>query len=211
MITQEEIISEIDNLKNVRKILFSDKEKIDKKLTTNYNKISKLEDELTKYQDKTDISWLLFEDGSVRGERYKIREEWARENLPALYLCGYFPSIQQSSLQIKSLDYKEVKKDILKVLPYIKISESDNQDEKEKYLVKRFDIRDQNHSQYGIYHLQIIDETKARLVVTKYGRTSIAKSWDTLDKILKIICETIVYNEKKEFDDDDDSFFNDND
>lgn len=170
------------------------------KLTATIGKISKKIEKLREEQElvemkqpmkpEDEIEYFLFEDGRVSGERYKAREKFWNDK--GLWHSGYFPEMSQIHLEI--MLYKGVNDNLEKVfttlekvLPYIKTQNG----------VKRLGVFEHSLSENGSYTIEITDET-FDLVVHRYGRKSLVKSFDNLLSLLQYVQQHHYYESSED-------------
>jgi len=164
---------------------------ISKKLTTNWNKINKLKTALIPFEKK-DEAWYLFEDGYVNGERYKLREEWINNNFPGLMHTGFWRETNQIAFTIIYRNNK--KKDIISSIKKL-ISNLKSVKSEDKLEIIRFGMHDKELSSSGIYHFDI-QNNKARVAKTTYGRFEVLKDFDTIENSFQfLIDQNILVND----------------
>lgn len=134
---------------------------------------------------KDDWAWILEENGSVSGERYKFRNKKI-ESL-GLMSSGYYPEINQVSIKIcltknDEESYKKTMAGLKVILPFI-IPQNG---------IKRIAIFENTLSEGGIFSLEI-SETEIKLCFCRGRREETLKSFQTLEEAVKYIQENHWY------------------
>ena len=150
--TDEELETALEETKAERKKLFAEQSRVNKLLTTNYNKLEKLTAESTNrtiQSGEADWSYLLETDGGSNMVKYN--ELNRRLNEIGLRQSGYHPETQQYCIQLILYKYADdaeerLKKTIdgfMEVLPYLKPDPKTNE--------IHVDVLESTLSQFGVY------------------------------------------------------------
>lgn len=176
----------IQELKDKRAPLYTERDVLTDKIMKLSKKIEKLRGEKEKEQMKQpmtpeqEMEYFLFEDGNVSGERYKAREKYWREK--SLYSSGYFAEVEQVSLQMmlykgEGDNLKETIETLEKVIPLLKVHADG---------VKRLDIFEHTCSENGSWSVEI-SETSFDLIVHRWHRKTVDKSFDNLRDLVEYV------------------------
>jgi len=182
----------IQELKDKRAPLYTERDALTDKIMKISKKIEKLRADKEKEQMKQpmtpeeEMKYFLFEDGSVSGERYKAREKYWRDK--SLYSSGYFAEVEQVSLQMmlykgEGDNLKETIETLEKVIPLLKVH-SDG--------VKRLDIFEHTFSEHGSWSVEI-SEDSFDLIVHRWHRKTVDKSFDNLQDLVEYVQENHYY------------------
>jgi hypothetical protein len=147
---------------------------------------SKLDSLMILNAKKSDWDYILSCDHNQSMAHYN----YCRDKLNELGVSshGYHPEVNQTAIQLKLVKGKpETKsktiKAIITLLPHLIPVNG----------IIRFSILESTCGEYGIY--QLIMKKKWELIFTRYGNTSIQKTFDTLKEAIDYIYENHYYEE----------------
>lgn len=187
----KEIDEKIEALKEKRKPLFEKRDNLNDSIMKISKQIEKLRIQREKEEmalpktEQEEMEYFLFEDGLVNGERYKAREKYWETT--GLWRSGYYPEIDQVCLKImmyKGLDdnLEQTIETLEKVIPLLKEREG----------VKRLGVFENTLSENGSYEVEI-SGNEYSLMVYRWGRKSVVKSFDNVRDLVKYIQEFHYY------------------
>lgn len=190
--------TEIAALKEQQQPLFKEREALDKKIIRISKKIEKLREQKEKEQlmqpltPEQEMEYFLFEDGGVSGERYKARQKYWEDR--GFGQSGYFHDIQQINLKMmlrkgKNDNLEQTISTLEKVIPLLKPLKG----------VKHLDIFEHTCSENGCWSVEIT-EASYDLILYRYHRRSVEKSFDNLRSLVEYVQEHHYYESDEEDD-----------
>jgi len=176
---------EITKVKEQLSALYEKRKPIDEQITKLQKKAKKLREDKEKYEltlprdREEEIKYFLFEDGYVNGERYKAREKYWRDK--GLWHSGYFHEIEQINLRMMlykgdSESLENTIKAVEEVIPFLKPLKGK----------KRLDIFEHTLSENGSWSVEI-DEDSIDLVLHRYHRKTVEKSFKTVREMVEYV------------------------
>lgn len=191
-LSDEVLSGKLVALNVTREALYAKQEKLQEKLRTNFADFEEIKKEQMKrlVESSATTPWGALLDASYQSNTYGEIEKLVDSRFPGnMQITGYWTKTAQHVIQVrfdeKSTDkLEEIAAFLEEVLPYIKELEGGG---------KPIGLLDPSLSENGSYRLEI-NGTEHNLIITRWGQSSIVKSFDTLIELLQYMQDNFSFS-----------------